>query len=1808
MRIKYLLALIAALLFSSNSFGQGILTPRHHSKDTRQATQNDASAAAAEAPDSKAARPLPRALPVSAIKINARIDGQVATVRVEHLFLNDTDDLLEGTYYFPVPEGATLLEFALYDGDQRRVGRVKEKEEARAQYAAAAAQGEDPAILEMTRNGWFQSHVYPILPHSEKRIEIIYSQVLPDKDGIVTFDYPLGHGYKKLKTQVDKVEVDVDLRSDVAIKNIFSPTHPLDIHQDGDRHSTCKVTTMGGSEAENFQLVYSLSNEEIGMSLITYRKKGEDGYFLLMLSPRVEFDRQRISAKDVLFVVDVSLSMEGEKIRQAKEALRFGLTRTLNEEDRFNIVSFAGSVKPMVGQMIQANPANIARALDFVDKLQLASSTNINDALMMAMSMFETNKRPHNLVFITDGQPNQSVTDPGQIAANVRAANTTRARLFTFGVGADVNRLLLEKLSAENRGAGSDIKDTSQLGRVVSGFFSKVSQPVLSDMHVDFGPVLVDRMHPAELPDLYTRSQIKIFGRYRNEQDLRDVTIALAGQMSQQPQRFEFNKLHFPLFTDDKDFLPKLWATERVGALLAEIRISGERAELKQEVIDLAREFNLVTPYTSMYVPTSAELARENKNSESAKPASDEPQASPSSEGTVTPEQRRFQSRADEAQATRMGSGNGTSQRRNAPLGKLALQADLSREPGMRPAPSASPGAVVDASGAVIPNATVTIKDQNTGATRTVTTDESGNYDVAGLAPGKYKVEVTAPGFNKAEINDVVVKPGRTSATGVTLSAGGVAESVVVTGGVAESVSVTSVAQSIDFTASHLSSDYESSKIKDLPSLAPVDSLTRLAPGTNSSRLDYLTGQTAVVNKPGEFQFSINGGRARSNGFTLNGHDNNDIDGRPVISIKNFDAVDMLHIITTRGTGDLSGAAASSINLITRSGANDFHGSIFDYYLNRRLGALSPLERRSGLDSPSWFRSDIFGGTFGGPIRRDRVFFFGAFERETATSRLFVDSTSSMLTPTERGLEELSQAFPNSQTVSDLIMRGPLARSIGNPLITRTFMIPVLGVPVEFGEIVRSVPSKASGYEGGTRFDFQITNRDRLEVGYWYDSHRVTNSIGRLAAGYTGEREGRAQLGDLRWTKLISPRSTNDLSFSVNRARLSLNPTNDHSPTSAPQTTPDLLTGATAPGVNLGFRGINYGDSPLLPSSHISTLFEISETLSQLAGRHNLKLGAQVKVRMTTLDYLPGSRGQFTYASFEDFVRDDASALTVSIGDPRNRFSELQTHIFLDDLWRVRSNLIISMGLRYENAGQPYNQLVERLRKRESDPARALFDTRLSLDTRTLQKLDRDKNNIAPRIGFAYTPRFKVLGRNLFGYDKTVIRGGASVSYDQTPYRPLADVAASAPNVLLGVITNRTAGSVPRFQHLIDANDLRSMLGDDPQRFARTALASSFRTPYSAAWHLDASRDFNGKLTFELGYAGSRGAGLIRAINGNPLLIDSAPPAGPVRVYESSGQSIYHSLQARADLGLTERITGGVAYTFSKLIDDLPDSGATVGGGVGNPGLLVTPALQSLAQNPFDSSRGERALSSLDRRHSFNAHFVWDLNLRRGQRGAIGRLLSGWKASGIIEAASGSPFTPLQFVGDASAALFASIFSDRLSAVRPFAGNPLAPVDAVAFSNASNSLFHFFLNEDGSPFLSPTGFIIANRSGYRAGDLRAARFIYNDHVVEQVALSRGLARDAFGNTFAAGRQFGDVGRNTLLGPGLANIDFALLKTTKLSEKVSLQFRSEFFNLFNHPNRAIPNNVLENAGGHGFADADETDATPRRIRIALKLIF
>ncbi len=956
---------------------------------------------------------------------------------------------------------------------------------------------------------------------------------------------------------------------------------------------------------------------------------------------------------------------------------------------------------------------------------------------------------------------------------------------------------------------------------------------------------------------------------------------------------------------------------------------------------------------------------------------------------------------------------------------------------------------------------------------------------------------------------------------------------------------------------SNINSTIESDRIRALPYLGPVESLL------------VLEANIVPAREPDGFRLLPLNDRFPPSGFTLNNQNNDRIDYGPAIEFSNRDAIEQLDVITATKPEVLAGREATAVQLKTIKGTNYYHGTLFGHYLNRRLGSLTPLERRSGLARAPHFENKIVGGVLGGSIRKERGFFFAALQVESQDSIRFFDSISSFLTPTGRGLAELARAFPDSRTVADLRSRGPLVNRPGSASVLRVFSSSVGGVPVELGQLARLLPSALDDYETGGRLDFKLARRDHLAGEYWLDHRSEINSTGRLAAGYAGNSSSRAQLGALRWTRSFSPATSNELSFGFNRAGASF----VRSPGSE-----DRL-----PAVVAGFGVMGYGESPFLPASFVSTLFDVSNNFTNVVGRHHIRLGASFERRLTRFDQHAGERGSFTFLSLEDFVSNRPASLAIRAGSARSSFTETLQQYYASDAWRARANLTLSIALGYTNNSQPLNGFADSIREREANPSTALFNTELPLELRTIGKIRRDNDNFAPRFSFAYSPRLRLAGMNLGGKDRMVVRGGIGVYYDQTAYRPLADISASSPSVPLAVITQATTGESLSFPLAHGPQQVRGLFDGDARRFARAEFARDFQTPHSINWHLGASRDFS-SVVFEAFYTGSRGMRITRPLDG--IVIDDEG-GGPRLVYETSGRSIYHSLQTRLDARLDAGFTGGVAYTWSKLIDDVASR-----------------------QDLSAIFRSDRALSDLDRRHRLSAHFLWALPFKKSAQGLSGKLLGGWQVSGILSIATGPVYTPIQFIPGSSreTALAAALFLEKPGAVRPFASNPGAPAASVAFSNAANSFFRFFTNPDGSPFISPTGFIIADTEGFRAGRVSEARFVYNDFAVEQAALARGLGRDGFGPTFAAGRWQGDVGRNILAGPRQTGFDLALIKTSRLSETLSLQLRAEFFNAFNHPSRGLPNSIAENAGGHGFGDRGEVDAAPRLVRLGIKLLF
>ena len=577
---------------------------------------------------------LPNALPVKSINLDTKINGQVATTHVEQVFRNDTQWTLEGTYFFPIPETASIVEFAIWENGKKLVGEVRSREEARRIYDEIVRRQRDPGLLEYAGKDLFQASIFPIPANSDKKLELTYTQVLKAENGTVSYRYPLGTGHnvwarpqpmpmeevmpirrempgRPVPQQFGTVSGTIEITGREALRNIYSPTHQIDTKMKGE--TSARVSFETKNNDSDFQLFYGLSDNDFGMSLVTYREPGKDGYFLLMLSPKDDVSERELVNKDIVFVLDTSGSMADEgKIDKAKKALLFGI-KTLRDGDRFNVVNFAGEEHLMERGLITANAEGKKRGEEFVNRLTPTGGTNINDSLIASLKQFEKGDRPKMLVFMTDGLPTVGETNVEKIISNLRSeiSNLRSAvdiRIFPFGFGYDVNTTLLDRIGSENNGISDYVQPKEDLEVKVSNFFSRVSSPVLSDLDLDFGPLLTEYTYPRKLTDLFRGMQLTIIGRYKNTNDLNNITLRLTGKSGKESRAFNYNNLDFPVRNEDNSFLPRLWASRRVGWLLEQIRSNGETKETRDEVVELGTRYGLVTPYTS-YLATDGTTA-----------------------------------------------------------------------------------------------------------------------------------------------------------------------------------------------------------------------------------------------------------------------------------------------------------------------------------------------------------------------------------------------------------------------------------------------------------------------------------------------------------------------------------------------------------------------------------------------------------------------------------------------------------------------------------------------------------------------------------------------------------------------------------------------------------------------------------------------------------------------------------------------------------------------------------------------------------------------------------------------------------------------------------------------------------------------------------------------------------------------------------------------------------------------------------------------------------------------------------------------
>lgn len=1043
-------------------------------------------------------------------------------------------------------------------------------------------------------------------------------------------------------------------------------------------------------------------------------------------------------------------------------------------------------------------------------------------------------------------------------------------------------------------------------------------------------------------------------------------------------------------------------------------------------------------------------------------------------------------------------------------------------------------GTVRDPQGAVMAGVTVTARQSATNLTRTTVTNDDGNFLFSAMPIGEYEVMVEATGFQK-RIGSIRLQINQETRVDFTLSP--TIEDVIDVQAQSEIVTETATVSTV----------IDNRKITELP-----------LNGRNFLQLGALIPGVAVAAGGGGSEggsyvgaFSVGGQRDRAANYQLDGADNNQGINNNAASFVNVDAIQEFTIMTSTFSAEFGRNSGAVVNVATKSGSNDFHGTLFEFFRNNVFDARNFFEN-AGNAPDSKFILNQFGGVLGGPIKRDKLFFFLSYEgiRSRVGNTIFTN------VPT------LEQRTAVNTGVLDGV------RIDVDPVAARLLqLIPLPNANSSFGNFISNNPIRNRNDNGLVRVDYIKGPHDTINARYLINDLSIftpvqsssgTSSGASQVPGYGLATTVRTQNFTLGSTHLFSSSTVNEARFGLNRVfdfyegEDRTNP----APLGLPTNPLDSRNVALPQIVISGLSGI--GNSNIYPFGDGLTTAQFLDTLTLSRGNHTLKLGADVRLAYVNgfQDFSFSGTVSFDGAvsgisSLYDFLQGTPSPQTTFItrGLTAPPIRQQNYYFFVQDDWKVRTGLTFNLGLRYELNTVP----TASGRLTNFTPERGFFNDQAGL-------FDGDHNNFAPRIGFAWTP---------FEFGRTVIRGGAGMFYDL--------VFANVPFSL----TFNPPASVqfyPLFGTDPEPGQLGSVFADVPQapdfEDAGPALITidpKLRTPYAFQWNLNVQQELGKGLGFEIGYYGTRGVKQVlnRDINqavffpgdssvsnifdrrptqlsGNAFLLNGVDVGGIdlIQQQEASATSIYHSLQTRLSGRLTKDFYFLTSYTWAHSIDNASD----IFGFTGSSGF------------PQDSNnlRAERANSPFDIRHRFTSSFTFDLPFGQGKMFGskasrkLDLVIGGWQVNGIITAQTGQPF------------------SVRLGQDVALDGNPL--------------------NEQ-RPNDIPGAFVPDGKGG-----------LLLTVPVERLIPSPGT--------------YGNLGRNTFRGPKFVNFDFSVFKEFRLKDDIKLQFRSEFFNLFNHPNFALPEVNLSSPTFGTFSRTPDVAAgspriasgAQRVIQLALKLTF
>jgi Ca-activated chloride channel homolog len=580
--------------------------------------------------------PPPISYRIKELDVQARLVDQVAQVQVSQTFVNTGSQPMEVSFVFPLPYDGVVERMTLMIDGREFPARLLDAKDARRMYEEIVRKNRDPALLEWMGTGLFRTSVFPVPAGASRTVSLRYSQLCRKQEGLTDFLFPLSTA-KYTSAAVEKVNIHATIESHEAIKNVYSPSHAIEIKRPDDRHAIIAFTAKNEVPGGDFRLLYDVGKGKLSTRVLSYRPDPtQDGYFLLLTSPEIKADASagvspdagsvpllsssddrkarpsKPQGKTVVFVIDRSGSMAGKKIEQVRAALKYVLNN-LHEGDLFNIVAYDDQVEAFKPELQRFNDKTRDHALGYVDGLYAGGSTDIDAAMRVALAQIHDPKQPSYMIFLTDGVPTSGETNEMRIVANAKELNKLHARVFAFGVGYDLNSRLLDKLVRENYGQSEYVRPNENIEDRVSKLYNRIESPVLTGVRLQFvfdtiktaegDPI--NRIYPKDSFDLFAGEQLVVVGRYRKPGTAK---VVVQGSVGEYMLKFTFPATLVEKSTDDGlAFIEKLWAVRRVGEILDQLDLNGRNSELVKELVDLATQHGILTPYTSF-------MADENTN------------------------------------------------------------------------------------------------------------------------------------------------------------------------------------------------------------------------------------------------------------------------------------------------------------------------------------------------------------------------------------------------------------------------------------------------------------------------------------------------------------------------------------------------------------------------------------------------------------------------------------------------------------------------------------------------------------------------------------------------------------------------------------------------------------------------------------------------------------------------------------------------------------------------------------------------------------------------------------------------------------------------------------------------------------------------------------------------------------------------------------------------------------------------------------------------------------------------------------------